>query len=131
MSTTVRIPTFGTITDENLSDLRTTAWYGGIDYWAGDPRSEAPEGTILSLRDLMGERDYFLNHKNLVDAFVAITHTNTTKSGGSSLMASYIFEYFMGAWNDRTDEGIDMGYIDADAADVWVQIACFGEIVYG
>jgi hypothetical protein len=42
-----------------------------------------------------------------------------------------IHSYFIDSWRNRDENGIDGGYIDGDAADVWVQVAIFGEVVYG
>lgn len=42
-----------------------------------------------------------------------------------------IHGYFIDSWKNRDEDGIDGGYIDGDAADVWVQVALFGEVVYG
>ena len=126
MEITVQFPT--TITDENLSDLRTTAWYGGITYWATDPVSEAPEGTIISLRtedyDVV-PLDFHLSAAALGEAFSRIISRQTR-------IADWLHEYFIEAWENRDPkEGLDMGFIDAVAADAWVQVACFGSVVYG
>lgn len=124
----VTIPIPATITDENLEDLATTAWYGAITYWATDPVSEAPEGTIISLRveDYDDEPlDFHLSAEVLVAAFAKIISKEAP-------IGDWVYAYFKSAWDERTpDEGLEMGNIDAVAADVWVQVACFGTIVYG
>ena len=90
--------------------------------------SEAPEGTIISLRiedyDVV-PRDFHLTAVTLGEAFARIISRQTR-------IADWLHEYFMGAWENRDPkEGLDMGCIDATAADAWVQVACFGSVVYG
>lgn len=124
----VNIPVPTTITDQNFEDLVTTAWYGAITYWATDPVSEEPEGAIISLHVMDDDdepNDYHLTADDLAAAFVKILTKEVQ-------IANWVHEYFKSAWDERTpDEGLEMGDIDAMAADVWVQVACFGKIVYG
>lgn len=120
------------ITDENLDDLTTTAWYGGINYWAASCVIPAlGMGWWFDLYDhedgAVEENDadrFRLNGKMLKRAFWQILE-------GEIQVARYIQEYFLRAWLERDDEGIDMGHIDAEAADVWVQVAAFGRVIYG
>lgn len=117
------------ITDENLDDLATTAWYGGITYWAGGAPADHPaSGARFVLVDREGGdgKVYEVTDHELRRAFMELAdvdqkHVNDTIHG-----------YFLSAVRDRTPEdGIEMGSIDAEAADVWVQVAAFGEVVYG
>lgn len=119
-------------TDDNLDDLETTAWYGGINYWAS-----ADEHAAITMHepfhildreddgDLDGCTVHTITRAALVNAFVDIVN-------GDVPLAQYIRDYFHHAWDQRTpDDGIEMGEIDSDAADVWVQVALFGKVVYG
>lgn len=115
------------ITAENVDDIMGTAAYGGITYWATDPPEAAlealPEGHHLIQEDEDGTR-YHLTPAMIRRAIVEVAegkHTNPT-------IAGYVRSAFEG-WT--AEDGIDCGEIDADAADAIVQVACFGEVIYG
>lgn len=117
------------ITAENVDDIMTTAAYGGITYWATEPTPEnfaaAPEGThVIREADSEDVTPFYLTPAKIKEAVVEVAegkHTNTT-----------IRDYVRAAFANWTAEGgIDCGDIDADAADCIVQVACFGELVYG
>lgn len=117
------------ITDENVEDIIATAEYGGITYWASTPRdygylkAQAPEGTISTIWDGQEGKVYYLSADKIREAVIEIAkgmHTNTTIRG-----------YVIDAFDDRDDDGIDCGFIDADTADCIIQVACFGGVVYG
>lgn len=119
------------ITDENLTDLRVTAWYGAIGYWAWEV--EKPDASVWfdiyehedHTREERSANRYKVTGKMLKVAFLTVLEDNTLD------LAGYIRNYFRRAWDERDDDGIDMTHIDAEAADVWVQVAVFGKIIYG
>lgn len=117
------------ITDGNVQDIVDTAAYGGITYWAVEPTQAnfdaAPEGAF-TFRD--GDEEdggvHYVIKDQIRRAIVEVAegqHTNDR-----------IRDYVRSAFDNWTEEdGIDCGDIDADAADCIVQVACFGEVVYG
>jgi hypothetical protein len=120
------------LTDENVQDIIDTASYGGITYWAGQPtdaefdaKPEDKAWTIVEVDDF--ERTaHYLDAAQIRQSFEKLLDFN------QELVNQQIHGYLLSAWMDRTDkDGIDTGHIDADAADVIVQVACFGEVVYG
>lgn len=115
------------ITAENVKDVMETAAYGGITYWAREPDQAefdaAPKGAHTIAED--GEDNvFYLTPAKIRQAIVEVAegkHTNDT-----------VRDYVRSAFDYWTPEdGIDCGDIDADAADCIVQVACFGEVVYG
>lgn len=133
MSDYVEIVTRVRITDDDLDTLAITAGYGGITYWAGDATRdekdaaiEAEPDTFMVFRDNEEGKVVAITKAQARAAFVDLArpdqpHVNRTIHG-----------YFQQALQQGTDEdGLEMGAIDADAADVWVQVAAFGKVVYG
>lgn len=128
------------ITDENVQDIIDTASYGGITYWAMEPSEEEfaglPEGkeyTIVEGWDdtaFGGDREVdSVNYLSKDDVRLAYAKL---LDPGQDYVNSEIHGYILDSWRDRTDEdGIDAGHIDADAADVIVQVAIFDEVRYG
>lgn len=120
------------ITDENVQDIVDTAAYGGITYWASEPSQAdfdaAPEGTVATIYDSETDEPegavHHLTADNIRQAVVDIVEKGLTNST--------IRDYITGAFDEwNSEDGIDCGYIDADAADCIVQVACFGKVVYG
>ena len=114
------------ITANDLYDLAVTAWYGGITYWARDMGTYEPAGIVMCFEDVEGGKHavYEIDRGMLVAAFVTIVNDEAE-------LASWIQEYFKMAWDQRDENGLEMGHIDSIAADVWVQQAALGEILYG
>lgn len=120
------------ITDENVDDIMTTAAYGAITYWAEEPTqadfdAAKPDQHVIRVNDeddYDGPQTFWLTPAKIRQAIVEVAegrHTNDTIAG-----------YVRQAFRDWTaEDGIDTGDIDADAADCIVQVACFGEVVYG
>lgn len=114
------------ITDENVADIMGTAAYGGITYWAVEPTAAdfaaSPAEDVHVIRE--DGNVHYLTPARIRQATVEVAegkHTNTT-----------IRDYVRAAFDNWTaEDGIDCGDIDADAADCIVQVACFGELVYG
>ncbi|ATE85400.1 hypothetical protein [Streptomyces phage phiScoe23] len=126
------------LTDENVQDIMDTAAYGGITYWATEPTEEEfnglPEGkhyTIVEGVDdfPFGGREvdevHYLSKDDIRLAFARLLDP------GQEYVGREVHGYILDAWRDRDDNGIDTGHIDADAADVIVQVAALGEVRYG
>lgn len=116
------------ISDQNVVDIMGTAAYGGITYWATEPTSAdfaaSPGEDVHVIRDGEEGEVHYLTPDQIRQAVVETAegkHTNDTIKG-------YVVSAF-DSWN--AEDGIDCGDIDADAADCIVQVACFGEVVYG
>ncbi|MFE0964083.1 hypothetical protein [Streptomyces fungicidicus] len=134
-------PVLNRITDENVNDIMEIASYGGITYWAIEPTLEEfaglPEGkayTIVEGEDadpfFGGEREveavHYLSRDEIRVAYTKLLDPH------QQYVNDEIAGYILDSWRERTEEhGIDAGYIDADAADVIVQVAAFGKVVYG
>jgi hypothetical protein len=122
LTTTIDIP------DSVLEDVLTTAVEGGINYWASLVNTErredlrVREAAILDVADgevgeyflLTGER-MALGVERLAAAIGRDIHPNS-EVGGQFLELIY-------------DNDLDAA--DATLADAIVQMACFGELVYG
>lgn len=105
-----------TIAPEFIDDVITTACEGGINYWANS----------LSRT---------LNHIRIVESEDARTHNLTVRT---LVNAMHVIINGMVRINSATraeiTEGVfnnDAGMIDAQGADAIVQVAVFGELVYG
>ncbi|MCS0601120.1 hypothetical protein NX794_07730 [Streptomyces sp. LP11] len=127
------------ITDRDVDDIMEIAAFGGITYWAIQPTLEEfaglPEGkvhTVVEGEDACpffgGEREvekvHYLSRDEVRVAFGKLldpfqTYVNDELHG-----------YVLDAWRDRTGDGIAAEHIDAGAADVVVQVALFGKVVY-
>lgn len=126
------------ITDQNVQDIVDTASYGGITYWATQPTEEefAGKPTDKEYTIVEGVDDFpfggrevdsvnYLSKDDIRRAFAKLLDP------GQEYVNGEIHGYILDAWRDRTDEGIEAGHIDADAADAIIQIACFDEVRYG
>jgi len=118
------------IKDETLLDILDTAGYG-INYWADAATIDRKAKTYTiheqEPQDDDGEGVYTVTFDKLHETYWRIV-------AGEFSMGGQVRSYFVkaaldGAAND--DDDIDAGHIDSEAADVLVQIAAFGEIVYG
>lgn len=121
------------LTDQNIREMIETACYGGITYWAVQPTDAefkaAPANTEWCIVDGdEGGEDRKAHYLTLADvrkAYKALLALD------QPFVNNTIHGYFIESWRNRDEDGIDGGFIDADAADVLVQVACFGEVVYG
>lgn len=107
------------MTGEEFSDLVDTAGYG-INYWCD--RAVVDEDLCnYTVHDSEDDKEFVLGASALCDAIlrIAFDHTRLRVGDGyRSTACTYVF--------DR--EQVDY---DADFADVVIQVACFGEVVYG
>ena len=115
------------IKSENVDDVMTTAAYGGITYWAVEPSQAdfdaAPKGAHTIKEEESGDV-FYLTPAKVKQAIVEVAdgkHTNREIAG----YVQSAFQYW------TAEDGIDCGDIDASAADCIVQVACFGEVIYG
>jgi hypothetical protein len=118
-----------TITDDNVQDIIDTAAYGGITYWAIEPTqkdfADAPDDAVATIRDGEEGKVHHLTAEQVKKAYRKLLKNEPR------IVGPMVHGYIVDSWKDRDEDGIDCGHIDADAADVIVQVAIFGEIVYG
>ncbi|MEU9126602.1 hypothetical protein AB0D08_00555 [Kitasatospora sp. NPDC048540] len=119
-----------TLTDENVADIIEIAAYGGITYWAEQPTKadfeSAPEGTAATIREQEDGKVHYLTAQKIREAYEALLQVD------QPYVNRRIHGYILQSWVDRGDlDGIDASHIDADAADVIIQVAAFGDVVYG
>jgi len=123
------------LTDENVDDIIETAQYGGITYWCVEvPAHERemafaanPDAAMVFRAEDYDDEDstFVVTKEDIRKAYFALLDL------GQKHVNREIHGYFIDSWRDRDENGPDMGHIDADAADCIVQIAAFGEVVYG
>ena len=111
------------ITDDNVHEICETAGYG-IDYYATHAEGEFPEDAVFGVHIPDGGRDFFLTADEIRVATVRCAYDHTIQMG------NWVRGYFLSAFSGYPDE-LDTGCIDATAADVIVQVAMFGKLVYG
>lgn len=132
------------VTDQDLADIITTAFYGGITYWCeraypkgghwiGSPENHILNGGAIILYDIDGEERYELNKFKLLRGITGLIE-------GDNLDLSQLgFEnedaYYVDADNTqcilRAGHCLETGDIDADIADLIVQYGIFGKQVFG
>ena len=112
------------LTDEDIDNIVCTALEGGITYWCssaevvgGDYLGEyasdqISRGGSLRLYDAEEGKVYELTKSQFINGFA------------EACRDGYLNNAFEG-------DGFDTGEIDAEIADVIVQYALFGEVVYG
>lgn len=104
------------LTDEFLADVATTAIEGGINYWTS--RVQRIDVDTFALTDEETDEGYLVTHQMLANAIERILGLDPTGTTGIDSIASAVFER-------------DAGAIDAIDADCIVQVAVFGEVLYG
>ena len=119
------------ISDELIEDILCTAFEGGITYWADNISCEDNK----DMKKVSGWKHEYLTKTKKKDAVMYI-HTSdgrdekfpiTKKSIIDALQKMDSPEYkYTKALNRILNE-----QYDADDADIVVQTACFGEVVYG
>jgi hypothetical protein len=130
------------VTDQTAQDIIDIA-SAGITYWATNPTDEEfaglPEGktwTIVEgtaphpifpfddVREVEGV--YYLNADDVREAYRKLLSLDQT------LVGREIHGYVVDSWINRDEkDGIELSHIDADAADVIVQVAALEEVRYG
>ncbi|MGW8953474.1 hypothetical protein [Streptomyces sp. NPDC055709] len=131
------------LTDENVQDIVDTARQGGITYWATEPTDEEfaglPKGKEYTIVEGTAPHPIFpFGDEREVDSVNYLSKDDVRLAfaklldPGQKYVNREIHGYILDSWRDRNDEdGIDTGHIDADAADVIVQVAIFDEVRYG
>lgn len=108
------------------TDVLTTAIEGGINYWSTvltiSDRSPEPE----QITAVVISEDEDRTQRTITS--VALINTLASIEGFAEEIPQDIFDMLADAYADL-DEGA--GDIDAELADVLVQLTLFGEIIYG
>lgn len=131
------------ITDQNVQDIIDTAEAGGITYWAVNPNDEEfaglPQGKEYTIVEGTEPHPIFpFDDVREVDSVTYLSKDDVRLAyaklldPGQEYVNTELHGYILDSWRDRSDEGgISTGHIDAGAADVIVQVACFDEVRYG
>lgn len=121
----INIETELTITQEDIDDIMCTALEGGITYWCrrakvvgeylGEYGSEQiARGGKLLLDDMVEDQEYELTREDILKGIkMAVEH-------------GYYKDY---GWCDG--HYLDTCQVDANVADVIVQLALFEDVIYG
>lgn len=105
------------LSDVEILEIVEIASYG-IAYWASDLKIDR-EGKKLELVEIDGERNHSLSFRDVFDA----VHRLMIEP---ELSALWIHDQIRPMLLD-----CDTATLDRDGADVIIQVACFGEIIYG
>ena len=117
------------VTQENVDDIMCTAFEGGITYWC--PRAELvkqPESDIKYTHEAISRGGEI----ELYDAEKDEKHLLTLEKFKEGLQRFLRCENHNSCYNSGViqDGELDCGSIDATCADMIIQYAIFGEIVY-
>jgi len=120
------------ITERMVSDILISALdnpYGGARYWVQNVRVKSNDAEDIldeiwysaTFEDSYGDHNpkYFVNGEKVIAAIQDILNQNVTTS---QIICDTLSKAI------RED---DAGYVDADVADVVLQVAVLGEIIYG
>lgn len=128
---TVEAPKYPlTISQDAIDCIIEMAGYG-ISYWAVSA-TQLTEARTYTVIDSDDQKEYVLSYEKIVESFWDLANFAKQIKGAS--LASYVRKYIIAAMADGLRNGgsdIEAGHIDAEAADMIIQYACFGEIVYG
>jgi hypothetical protein len=117
------------LSDASLDCIIEMAGYG-IGYWGVSAVQDDDARTYTITENEEGENAvHVLSYEKLEATFWMLADSWQPLSVNSTIR-SYFFE----AVSDGLAEGkgdIDSGHMDSDAADVLMQFACFGKLVYG
>jgi len=127
---TVDIPRVYPLTDEFLADILTIAAEGGIGYWTTYRTVRNADGYVITIRDMTdaetGETFPELDGDRGVVAFnhlaTAINRVLKQDPIITANAATRLLECVIA--NDACD-------LDAEDCDTLVQVALFGEVIYG
>ena len=117
------------ISDKLIEDILCTAFEGGITYWADNVSCEDNK----DMKEVSGWKHEYLTKTKKKDA---VMYIHTMEGGKVKITKSLIIEALqqMGDPKYKCTKALsrilEQTY-DADDADIVVQTACFGEVVYG
>jgi hypothetical protein len=116
------------VSDETITDMLDAAGYG-MTYWATSMDFKV-RGDVQYIEVTDGEDEdkvHEATYPKLREAFGKLADP------AQGYIGQWLHEYFVSAVKDRDEKTgeIDAGHIDASAADAWVQVAIFDELVYG
>lgn len=109
------------ITDQNISDILVTAFEGGINYWTNTPVKveEWPEDAEFA-SDVVAKGAPVYIHDDEDNKWEKLTLPNLLNA----------IRWYLTTYN-KTADIFENGEYDADDADIIVQYALFGDVVYG
>lgn len=113
------------VTQQDIDDIITTAFEGGINYWCykaevvGDYKGEFASEQI-------SRGGTVRLHDSVEDAVYDLTLENFLCGLNKAIEDNWYDEY---GWYDGNS--IDTCNVDADVADVIIQLALFDDVVYG
>ena len=116
------------VDDSVLFDILTIAYEGGIDYWAetlSPRRDELLRVTFLSITG-DGEEQFDPPHDLYAGDIARGVQLYIDKYSEGSYRPGEELYHEIRDWDNRGG-----CFVDAGVADCIVQLACFGEIVYG
>ena len=129
MNNEIRIEVNVTITDEDIDDIMSSALFGGISYWCSG--IEVVGGYLGNFASeqigLGGKIKFFVEEPFDDNETECYTLDKEMILKG---LGKYISEYGGCVWRDRSYK-LDEWVIDSALADTVVQLALFGEVVYG
>jgi hypothetical protein len=119
------------LTEQDRSDILVTAIEGGIGYWAGAERIDRDEDLNILRADLYDR--YTEDEEG--EPHTTTCSLTTKDTALDRAMERILDESLCGDWivqyvRDAVEHD-DLGFIDATAADVIVQVAMFGEVIFG
>ena len=117
------------ISDKLIEDILCTAFEGGITYWAVNVSCEDNK----DMKEVSGWKHEYLTKTKKKDA---VMYIHTVEGGKVKITKSLILEALqqMGDPKYKCTKALSRileETYDADDADIVVQTACFGEVVYG
>lgn len=130
------------VTDQDLADIITIAFYGGLNWceraypkdghWMGNPGNHILNGGVIILCDIDGEEHYELNKFKLLRGITGLIEEDNWDL--SQLGFKNEDAYYVDADNTqcvlRAGHCLETGDIDADIADLIVQYGIFGKQVF-
>ena len=130
------------VTDQDLADIITIAFYGGLNWceraypknghWMGNPGDHILNGGVIILCDIDGEERYELNKLKLLRGITSLIEEDNWDL--SQLGFKNEDAYYVDADNTqcvlRAGHCLETGDIDADIADLIVQYGIFGKQVF-
>lgn len=130
------------VTDQDLADIITTAFYGGINWceraypkdghWMGNPGNHILNGGVIILCDIDGEERYELNKLKLLRGITGLIEGDNWDLSQLGFKNEDV--YYVDADNTqcvlRAGHCLETGDIDADIADLIVQYGIFGKQVF-